>query len=161
MDPKFIEEVLVGGHYWAPKWEMPGLFHNHEDDPNEVHLVVDILDMWSFIESGYKRLSKEGKELVAKEAEPFGEHVQFIGFDGNNEATYMSIAGFLIDQMNRFSEFKGRELNSHVPIISTYKRMLSLFEPMRKTLIGIELNSSQIIELLKTKQGHPQRQPAH
>jgi len=36
------------------------------------------------------------------EAELFGEHVVFTGFDGNNEGEYMSIARFLINELDRF-----------------------------------------------------------
>lgn len=151
IDPEFISEVICGGHFWAPRWEMQGLFHDHEDDPRDVRFVVNVLDMWSFVESAYAKLSKKDKDRIEKEAEPFGKHVQFMGFDGNNESTYMSIARFLIEKMNRFSGFKGRELNSHMPTFGTYGRMLSVFEPMRAGLVGAELNATQMIAILKAR----------
>jgi hypothetical protein len=33
IDPAFIGDVLFGGHYWALRRELPGLFHDYEDDP--------------------------------------------------------------------------------------------------------------------------------
>lgn len=151
INTKFISEVIVGGHYWAPRWEMQGLFHDYEDNPQDVRFVVDVLDMWDFIESGYAKLPKKEKDRLEKEAEPFGKHVQFMGFDGNNEAEYRGIVLFMIEEMNRFSRFKGRELNSHMPIIGSYRKMLSVFAPMRAGLVGTGLSATQLIAILKAQ----------
>lgn len=110
--------------------------------------------MWNFIESGYGKLSKKDKERVETEAEPFGKSITFRGFDGNNESEHMGIARFLIDDLERFSTLKGRDLNSHMPSTETYRRMLGVFEPMRRNLMGGELSASQIIDVLKAMR-HP------
>jgi uncharacterized protein YfbU (UPF0304 family) len=156
VEPDFVEAVIHGGHYWGLNWRYPGIFHGHEDKRPVVSEVVNILDMWYFIESGFSELSKKDKDRVAAEAEPFGKHVVFSGFDGNNESEHLNIARFLIDELNRFSDFKGRGLDAHMPTIDTHRRMLSVFEPIRSTLAGRELNASEIIELLKAKL-HPER----
>ena len=62
VDVEFISDVIVGGHYWAPRWEMQGLYHDHEDNIADVRLVVDVLGMWTFIESGYAKLTKKEKD---------------------------------------------------------------------------------------------------
>lgn len=151
INPDFIAEVIFGGHYWAPMWEMEGVFHNHADSPKDVRFVVDVLDMWSFIEQAYSKLSKKDKERLAKEAEPFGENPKFYGFDGNNEPEHLGIARFLIEEMGRFSSFKDRELNSHMPTLGTYGRMLNVFLPLRKTLVGVPLDVEQLVAILKAK----------
>lgn len=151
IEPDFIAEVLWGGHYWAPKWALTGLYHDHEDSPEELSFVVDVLDMWDFLERGYERLSKADQERVAQEAEPFGKTVQFAGFDGNDEASYIGIARFLIEHMNRFTRFQGRELNAHMPTLATYRRMLTVFEPIRSRLVGRDLNGGEIIQILTAK----------
>ncbi len=151
IDPEFVSEVILGGHYWAPKWELQGLFHDYEDNPQDVNFVVDVLDMWDFIESSYNELSKKDKERLEKEADPFGIHVKFMGFDGNNEASYIGIARFLIEKMGRFSNFKKRDLNSHMPTLATYRRMLSVFEQMRPGLVGTGLNTTQLIAILNQR----------
>jgi len=151
INPEFINEAIFGGHNWALRWEMSGLFQDHEDNPQDVNFVVNVLDMWDFIESGYVDLSKKDKERLEKEAEPFGKNVQFRGFDGNNESTHMGIARFLIEKMDRFARFKKRELNSHMPTIGTYQRMLNVFEPMRASLVGTGLDVNQLILLLARK----------
>ena len=79
IDPEFVQSAIHGGHYWALDWEYSGIFHRHEDSKEVVSEVVDVLDMWSFIERGFAELSKKDKERVATEAEPFGKHVRFSG----------------------------------------------------------------------------------
>jgi uncharacterized protein len=151
IDPEFVGEVMWGGHYWAPRWDMQGLFHDYEDDPRDVRFVANVLDMWTFVERAYEKLSATDKARVELDAEPFGKFVEFPGFDGNNETSQMGIARFFIDQMKRFSRFKGRELNSHAPMIGAYRRMLLVFEPLRATLVGIELSADQLVAILKAR----------
>lgn len=148
-DPDFLAEVIYGGHYWAPKWDMQGVFHDHVDSPREVHHVVDVLDMWSFIEEAYEDFTAAEKTAIAEKVGPLGKHVQFSGFDGNNESSQMGIARFLVDKMDRFTRFKGRDLNSHHPTYNRYSRMVELFGPMRATLIGHGLSADQVATLLK------------
>ncbi|MEW5704425.1 MAG: YfbU family protein [Pseudomonadota bacterium] len=151
IDPDFVLSALVGGHYWGLAWEHGGLFHGHEDREQAVSEVVNILDMWSFLESGYARLTDDDKARIASELESLGKDVRFPGFDGNNESEHYSISRFLIDDMDRFSSFKGRDLNSHHPVLDGYRRMLLVFEPKRRTLTGGELDVSQIIAVLHAR----------
>jgi hypothetical protein len=151
INPKFVETTLHGGHYWGLSWQYPGIFHGEEKKDETVKEVVDVLDMWSFMERGFCALSANEKARVAKEAAPFGGDVRFRGFDGNNEGAHLSVACFLINELDRFSEFKGRDLNSHWHSIDGYRRMLSIFEPLRRTLVGAELSASQIIEILNAR----------
>ena len=156
IEPRFLEEVIYGGHYWALEWRYPGIFHGHEASTTVLTEVVDILDMWSFLEDGFNDLSKTEKAHVAEEAEPLGKQVVFAGFDGNNESEYISIARFLIEKLDRFSEFKGRTLDAHMPTIEAHRRMLTIFEPIRPRLVGRKLNASEVIDILKAMI-HPSR----
>ena len=75
---------------------------------------------------------------------------EFAGFDGNYETQYMGIAMHLVDSMGRFSRFKGRSFNSHMPKVARYAVMTKLFEPMRRNLTHRQrLSVNQVIELLK------------
>lgn len=148
-DPDFLAKVIYGGHYWAPKWDMQGVFHDHIDDPEEVRHVVDVLDMWLFMEEAFASFSAADKKKLVAETGPWAERVQFPGFDGNNESSQLSIARFLIEDMGRFERFKGRDLNSHHPTEERYRRMVRQFTPMRETLIGNGLSVRQMAELLK------------
>ena len=156
INPEFVEAAIDGGHYWALEWKYPDIFQGREHSGALVTEVLQVLDMWRFLERGYRTLSVKDKKRVAKEAEPLGEHVSFDGFDGNGEAEYISVAHLLIEKLDRFSEFKGRDLNAHMPTIDTHKRMSSVFEPLRSTLAGRELNAPEIIEILKARL-HPSR----
>jgi uncharacterized protein len=114
--------------------------------------VLDFLDMWSLIESGYDALSKPDKTRVEREIGAVGRMATFPGFDGNNEAEHLNVARFLIDHLDRYEQFKERELNSHMPSIEAYRRMYEVFEPMHRSLgVGGNLNAAQIIEILRAR----------
>ncbi|WP_035829788.1 YfbU family protein [Kaistia adipata] len=146
-DVDLIQGAILGGHFWALPWEMSGVLHRHTDSQAALNLVVDTLDMWSFIEEGYESLSETEKAKLTSLPD-IGHPPSFIGFDGNNEAEMLSIARFLIEKLNRFERFKGRSLNSHMPRISLYRNMIAEFEPMRAKLIGRELGLSELTKLL-------------
>ncbi len=148
-DTDFISSAIYGGHYWAFDWELTGVFHGQADKEASVREVVDVLDMWSFIEEGYERLDEGGKAEVEAGAVLFDKHVRFPGFDGNNEEGHLGIARFLIENMGRFQRFSdGRDLNSHAPHLEGYRRMLQVFEPIRAKLSGRRLSASELVSLL-------------
>jgi uncharacterized protein YfbU (UPF0304 family) len=149
IEPEFIQDVICGGHFWALEWEYTGIFHKHKDSRKTLSEVVDILDMWSFIEEAYNKLSPKEKKAV--QAATNRQEIRFVGFDGNNESEHMGIARFLIEKMGRFQTFKGRSLNAHCPSIAGHRAMLSVFLPIRPTLIGHGLSSKQIIEIMKVR----------
>lgn len=160
IDPKFVSKAISSGHYWGLNWAY-GL-HGEVDDLGVVDEVVDVLEMWWLIESGYAKLSQKDKQRVELEAEPFGANVKFGGFDGNNESQHLAIAKFLINDLERFVDFKDRYLNSHFPSLGAHRRMLAVFKPMWANILsgaatsfsGGGLSASQIIELLNAKT-HP------
>jgi len=154
-DPEFIKSAIYTDNLWGLEWKFTGVPFERSGTPKIVSEVVDILDMWSFIEDSYSRLDASAKKRVEDEASPFGKNPKFSGFDGNNETDYISVARFLIDDLERFEKFKGRDLNSHCPSIEALGRMFLAFEPMRKSLTQELLSSDQIIELLKEKV-HPE-----
>ncbi len=148
IEPDFVSTVLGGGHYWGLEWEYSGLFHDHVDKKHVVYEVCDVLEMWSRIEFGYSKLPDKGKKEIEIRGGPLGQHVKFPGFDGNNEGEHYSIARFLINDLDRFQGFKDHDLNSHCPLLRNYRRMWQIYEPMRESLIGRHLSSSEIVELL-------------
>ena len=148
IDPDFVAETIWGGHFWGLNWAYTGLFHGHVDQPQAVDEVVDLLEMWHFIESGYDNLSHQDKQNLEIAAGARGKDVKFPGFDGNNESEQLGIAQFLIEHLERFQRFKGRDLNSHFPGIDTYRRMWPAFKPTRATLAGGELTYQQLVKIL-------------
>lgn len=149
IEPEFIKSAIFRDHLWGIPWKYSGIPFEDQETPEIVKEVVDILDMWSFIERGYQELSDEEKAQLEIDAAPFGKEPKFRGFDGNNEAEYMSVASFLINDLDRFQEFKGRSMNSHMPSMETYGRMLHAFESKRQNLISGPLNLAELSEILK------------
>lgn len=148
-----VEKVIYGGHYWALGWEMSGVFHGHIDKQSRVSFVVNVLDMWDFIEEAYERLSDEGKNQLEATADPFGKYVVFPGFDGNNESEHLGIARFLIEDLQRFSRFREghRDLNSHHPTLESYGRMVRAFDPIRRGLIGRTMSVDELTTVLNAR----------
>jgi uncharacterized protein len=146
---ELIQEAIYGGHFWALDWELIGILHDHVDSREAVSLVVDTLDMWFLIENAYKKFTVADKKRIETEVGPLGKNPQFTGFDGNYETEYMGIARFLVEKMGRFGHFKGRDFNSHMPLVERYRQMTSLFSPMRQSLVGRELSADEVITLLK------------
>jgi uncharacterized protein YfbU (UPF0304 family) len=91
------------------------------------------MDMWMFLEESFTKLSPADMAKLAIEAAPFGENVQFTGFDGNNDRHY-GVATYLVEDTKRFQHIKGRGLNSHSQSVPGYLRMYRVFEPIRATL---------------------------
>ncbi|TQQ54214.1 YfbU family protein [Vibrio cholerae] len=114
-----------------------------EDMPiEEGKFVLNILDLYRFIED-YKRISKDENIISHHRA-------SFMGFDGNNENDYMAFARFLIIKQGKFSEQKdylrkNDNLNSHMPMVQIYKRMLAKWENLGKPY---QLTAEQIQQIL-------------
>lgn len=155
MEPEFVRSAILNDHLWGFAWKYSGIPFDEDETPPIVSEVVDILDMWSFIEWGYESLTEEEKERLKVDAEPFGEDPKFQGFDGNNETEHMSVARFLITELDRFESFKDRALNSHMPSLDMHRRMLEVFLPIRAN-INRDLSLAQLTEVLRAKI-HPDR----
>ena len=158
IDADLVMQALYGGHYWALSSHATGmpthLFHNHEDKRDDVNFVVDVLDMWDFLEAAFQKLPKKDKDRVAVEVDGFfGKYVKFIGFDAHSqsgESGLLHIAQFMVEKLGSFkSTFGGRDLDSHVPMADKYRRMYRIFEPIRRTLMGTPLGSDQLIKILR------------
>ncbi|MBC8080898.1 MAG: YfbU family protein [Gorillibacterium sp.] len=151
IEPDFIRSAIFSDKSWSIPWKYSGIPFENQETPEIVKEVLDILDMWSFIEYSYRELSEEDKAYVEKEAAPFGKDPRFRGFDGNNETDYMGTASFVVNQLNRFEEFKGRNFNSHCPSVDGYHRMLSVFEGIKNNIYVESLNAEQLVRILKEK----------
>lgn len=159
MEPEFLRSAILNDKLWAIKWKYSGIPFSESDDPAVVKEVLDVLDMWSFIERSYDELSDPQKVELARIAEPFGKDPKFRGFDGNNESEYMGTAMFLVNELERFQEFKGRDFNCHHPSIDMHNRMLMAFEPIRKSITFRLLSLEELAAVLKA-QVHPSAREA-
>lgn len=151
VEPDFIRSAIFSDNIWGIPWKYPGIPFEEQNTPEIVKEVLDILDMWSSIERSYESLSDEGKVYLEREADPFGTPPKFPGFDGNNETNYIGTASFIVNDLDRFEEFKGRNFNSHCPSIDSYQRMLSVFEPIRANLDFQLLSAENLADILKER----------
>lgn len=149
IDPDFIQSAIATENTWGIPWKYHGLITNTDGTPPEVSEVVNFLDMWSFIEEGFEVLGPADIEELEQKAQPWGKNARFRGFDGNNETEHMSIMRFLTRDLERFSRFKDRDINSHMPTVGIYRRMYGVFEPIRRTLAERKLSLYELIDILK------------
>ncbi|MEW6019074.1 MAG: YfbU family protein [Pseudomonadota bacterium] len=127
-DPTFIRKSVAGGDLWAIEMEYSGLALDYTVEPDVAREVIDILDMYAFIEETVERLTAAEKASL-----PAGRD-RFRGFDGNNETEHMGAAQLIVEDMGRFPRFKGRGFNAHMPTLAGYRRMLDVFKPIRASL---------------------------
>jgi uncharacterized protein YfbU (UPF0304 family) len=149
---EFIEAAIADGHLWALRWEYPMLFHGEEDNESEVREVAGILDLWRLVEDSYRRFAKKERDLIDDSIVEFNRPPQFRGFDGNYESTQYGITAFIIEKMGRYSEFKGRDLNSHMPMLDEYRPMVAALELIKRdgglSILGRGLTPSQLIQVV-------------
>lgn len=127
VDPDFLRTAIYTKNEWSLAWKYPGIPFESGEEPPELREVLDILEMWSFIETSYAGLNENDKISLLAKTHPFTTAPKFPGFDGNNEAEYISISSILIDQLDRFQDFSGRDLNAHMPTLDLHRRMLEKF----------------------------------
>lgn len=132
VDPDFLRTAIFTKNEWSLAWKYPGIPFESEEDPPELRDILDILEMWSTIEVSYAELSEEDKTSLLARTQPFTRAPRFPGFDGNNEAEYISISSILINQLDRFQDFNGRDLNAHMPTLDLHHRMLTKFNEIRE-----------------------------
>lgn len=148
VDPKFVRSAISNGNLWGLEWEYPGLFGIEETPEVVVKHAINTLDMWAFIEHGYAKLQDDDKAQLIKDVGSWAKDPKFRGYDGNSETEYMGAARFLVEDMGRFAEFKGRDFNSHMPCVDGYSRMYSVFEPIRSTLADASMSVNQLAQVL-------------
>lgn len=156
INPKFMKEAIFSNNLWALPWKYSGIPFEDQEDPAIVKEVFEILDMWSFIEYSYAQLDDQDKALLEKDLTPLGKDPKFSGFDGNNESEYMGTASFIVNELERFVEFKGRSFNCHFPSIDGHRRMLCTFKEIRENLNSGSMTEKDLVAILKEK-NHPRK----
>lgn len=144
IEPDFVQSAIYSGNTWGLRWKYSGIPLESRETPPLVDEVCSMLDMWRFVETAYANLTPAEKKQIEDKVGASGKNPRYRGFDGNNEHEYMNVASFLINDMERFPHFKGRaDLNSHMPVVDSYRRMLRVFEPIRASLADRELTADR------------------
>ena len=151
IDPELVLKAIQGGHYWMFPRELRGIFHGHADAPDSVELVVQVLDMWTFIEEALDALAPDAQQRVAEAAGMFGADLKFPGFDGNREAEHLQIARFLVFDLKQFGRFGAAHdnLDAHRPMGDAYGAMLRVFKPLQEALAGQQLSEGELVRIFR------------
>ena len=145
IDVNPIRQAISTGNTWAIPDIPDGIENESVKDK-----VFAILEMWRALESSYKSLDDAQKMNVNQQIAPF--KVEFAGFDGNAECVYMNVANFIIQDLNRYNEFRKRDLNSHCRTIDTYTRMLNVYETVKVESSNFhQLTEEDIISIMRIK----------
>lgn len=110
--------------------------------------------MWSIVEEAYEVFDDEQKAQLEQLASPFGNNPDFPGFDGNEEGEFSSIATFLTEHLDRFTRFKGRICDSHIPSVPRYRRMYQVFETVQPALFDRRLTVNELAQILNAGSHH-------
>ncbi|OAP43715.1 YfbU family protein [Sinorhizobium americanum] len=148
LDLGFIRSAILSGNTWALTWQFPGI-PTDDTDPRIADETAEILGMWSYIEHSVRQLSPADKAQLEKDAYPFD--LEFSGFDGNHDEHH-GVASFMINELGRFSEFRGRQLNSHTQSsLPSYRRMLLIYneEVRSRGLTAGSLSAESILKIVK------------
>lgn len=148
LDARFIQEAVWGDHLWALSRRYSGLLSTAgADQPSVVTEVSELLLMWRWLETSYRKLSKTDQKRVANEAQLSKDGVRFPGFDANEEGEHYGVANFMIHTLGDYEEFSKHYLNSHRPTLSTYRDMLRVFKSKMHQLRD-GMAAAQMIEIL-------------
>lgn len=156
-DTGLVRGAIHSGNLWGLGRAMEGAFHGHENSDAVVNETVAILFMWQRLEESFDNLPQADKEWLASTVDLFGEGVRFLGFNGNNEGEYISVARFQMEHLKEFTMFKERRdnLNAHMPTLDIHRRMLGIFEPILNKVSNGDFSAAQIAEVWSA--GFPHR----
>lgn len=143
-DPAFISKVTAYKEEFAIPFQHGMLFED-QDLPESFRFVINVLDMWSFIERTYDGFDAVQRQELIDQVGVWGEDPKFSGFDGNGETELMSHCRLLVEDLRRFTEFEGRDFNSHFPAEDRYRVMLGAFEPIRRQLADRRMGLSDLV----------------
>jgi len=140
------QEILVSGF----EFNYPDLFDFIGDvTPSNVsEFVLDVLNMYRSLNFSYDRLNDIEKEQIDK------YKISFKGFDATGEYKYYNYAKFYIITLDRFEELRESKhfaLNYHHSTIDNYKRLLSLWEDVRKDKYDNSLSFEDIKYIIDEK----------
>jgi uncharacterized protein len=92
------------------------------------------------------QLTPADQAKVKQQAGSNVHYLEFQGFDGNNDS-HFHIASYIVDDLGRFDEYKGKELNSHsIGSLPKYRKML----PKYKSTLGIAGKTMTADQLIAT-----------
>ena len=144
-DPGFVQIAIMGGHSWALN-EVLNNFEK-EDDIDVVNDIFYILHMWWIIEGASSDFSVRQKEELKSIARRLSLGISFEGFHKSIEPDYYYLTKFIVEETDRFTAFRDRELDAYMEMFPIYERMLFNFKKVEER--KYELTFDEIAALFK------------
>lgn len=142
INPSLVKTLAINNDDWAIKHKYSGIFGAEGPPDAEVSETIDILWMWSIIE----HLIDDLTGVDADEAKDWHWN-KFRGFDGNHDRHY-GIARTLINDLDQFSDFKGRDVNSHSQAsLPRYRTMYAKFDQYLTAAQGAPLGMDALRDI--------------
>lgn len=151
VDPTFVLEAISSGNVWGLSDKFKGM---SETPSHVVQEVRDFLKVAYQLERDFADLNAQDQQRVLEEADASADATRFRGFDGNTEVDHLSAARFMVNQLGNYHAFKGRDLNSHAPMVRAYRRMHEAFQAT--ALDEGTMTADHIIAVLKAQ--YPKRE---
>ena len=148
VDAELVSEALTSGQYWAISSKHSWLLE--WDNPKEGVLreTMEIMTMWSVIESAYNKLTDDEKAYISKQTDLSSSSFEFRGFDLNHEGDHYGIADFAVRKMNKFAVFAGRNMNSHSRSIDWYRRMYAKYQEVSSVSVNGKLGVDELTAIM-------------
>lgn len=144
---KLVNRAILTDNTWALS-VAPEFGHINGDSaeplPKNVEFVYEVLSMWHMLEHAIGQLTQEQRDEL--KAAPY--HLEFDGFDVNNENDLKGATDFIINDLKKFQGFNGRYLNSHYPRRDHYIDMLKAYKPLYKVSVDGVLGFEEIKKVL-------------
>lgn len=99
---------------------------------DECKEVLNILDMFRALKFSYDALAPDEQSTIKP------RDISFFGFDGNNETKQFGYADYFINTLGRYEELSSIDLNSHMPSLPVYGRMLAEYEQTAKHDLSLD-----------------------
>jgi len=141
--------AITSGRTWSLRWKYHYLFEDHEDHPEKVTQVVKNFDMWRFIERATASWDASQKADYESQVKEYDHDPKYHGYDGNYDPEY-GIAQHMVENLGRWSEFSGRDHNSHMPTANKYALMEATFRPLLPTLTNRNLSPSEVANIVNS-----------
>jgi uncharacterized protein YfbU (UPF0304 family) len=116
----------------------------------EVHseeISIEVCEETSQILNMYRRINYSIEKLTDEEKQNLElDKISFEGFDGNND-DHFGYMNFMIENLDKWQEYKGKYLNSHsIASIRKYRKMLETYKQFG---LGIEdLTTANLQDLI-------------
>lgn len=148
-DADLISRAIASGDNWVLGWKYD-IKEQDAELPPHVRLVGDALDLYSFLKESYEGLDAAGRQAVENGRANAAQWIEFPGFDGNNEPDHRAAARYIVEDLDGYQSMRDvASRNSHMPVVEMYTRMIEVFEPIRRNLIGRLMTPEEIILVLQ------------